>query len=98
MFPITQPKADCTKSISELVKYYGQPKQDIFDGNTNEVFPIIDEQQCVSEIDNFFKEFDDAVTLEIERLKKDALKEKEKLKIRCCHLYIQPCAYFVRCL
>ena len=46
--------------------------------NTNEVFPIVDEQQCVSEIDNFVKEFDTALTLETERLKKDALKEKEK--------------------
>ena len=45
---------------------------------TNEVSPIVDEQQCVIEIANFVEEFDAALTLETERLKKDALKEKEK--------------------
>ena len=49
-------------------------KQDIFEGNTNEVFPVVDQQQCVSEIDNFVKEFDAALTIKIERLKKGALK------------------------
>ena len=71
-----QTKADHAKNISELAKCYGQPKQDIFKGNTNEVFPIVDEQQCVSEIDNFVK--DATLTLETERLKKDALKEKKR--------------------
>ena len=56
--------------------------------NPNKIFlkvivvPIVDEQQCVSEIDNFVKEFDTALTLETERLKKDALKEKEKKKMK----------------
>ena len=72
----TKWKADHAKNISELAKCYGQPKQDIFKGNTNEVFPIVDEQQCVSEIDNFVK--DATLTLETERLKKDALKEKKR--------------------
>ena len=36
----TQSKPDRAKNISELAKYYGQPKQDILEGNTNEVFPI----------------------------------------------------------
>ena len=40
--------------------------------NINQIFPIVDEQQCVSKIDNFVKEFDAASTLETERLKKDA--------------------------
>ena len=94
-----QSKADCAKNISELAKYYGQPKQDVFEGNTNEVSSIVDKQQCVIEIANFVEEFDAALTLETERLKKDALKEKEKKqKIKCCHLYVHPCAYFVRCL
>ena len=35
--------ADHAKNISELAKQYGQPKQDIVEGNTNEVFPIVDE-------------------------------------------------------
>ena len=73
----TQSKADCAKNISELAKYYGQPKQYIFEGNPNEVFPIVDEQQCVSKIDSFVKEFDVTLALETERLKKDALKEKK---------------------
>ena len=29
----TQSKADHAKNISELAKYYGQPKQDIFEDN-----------------------------------------------------------------
>ena len=76
----TQSKGDHAKNISELAKYYGQPKEDIFEGNINQNFPIVDEQQCVSKIDNFVKEFDVTSTLESERLKKDALKEKEKNK------------------
>lgn len=51
----TQSKADRAKNISELANYYSQPNQDIFGGNTNEVFSIVDENQCVSEIDNFVK-------------------------------------------
>ena len=81
----TKSKADHAKNISELAKCYGQPKQDILKGNKNEVFPIVDEQQCVREIDNFVK--DATLTLETERLKKDALTEKKE--IRCCHLHIQ---------
>ena len=72
----TKSKADHAKNISELAKCYGQPKQDILKGNKNEVFPIVDEQQCVREIDNFVK--DATLTLETERLKKDALKEKKR--------------------
>ena len=75
-----QSKADCAKNIPELAKYYGQPKQDVFEGNTNEVSSIVDKQQCVIEIANFVEEFDAALTLETERLKKDALKEKEKME------------------
>ena len=60
-----------SKSCKE---YFSIRKQDIFEGNTNEVFPIVDQQQCVNETDNFVKEFDAALTIEIERLKKDALK------------------------
>ena len=31
-----------SKNISELANNCAQPKQDIFEGNTNEVFPIVD--------------------------------------------------------
>ena len=89
----TKSKADHAKNIFKLAKCYGQPKQGIFKGNTNEVFPTVDEQQCVREIDNFVK--DATLTLETERLKKDVLTEKKE--IRCCHLHIQSKHVNTRC-
>ena len=89
----TKSKADHAKNIFKLAKCYGQPKQDIFKGNTDEVFPTVDEQQCVREIDNFVK--DATLTLETERLKKDVLTEKKE--IRCCHLHIQSKHVNTRC-